>query len=82
MNVFLYAQDVLAHYVHFAQLDAFALALRLAHAGDVLQVVGLVEVGNVSGVQDVVHVFEHLLVDYLGVDQEEDDSLVFHAGEL
>ena len=62
------------------------MALLLTHSENALEVLGLVELGNVSGVEYVVDIFQHLLVDDLGIHKQERGDLGFdtclHQAEL
>jgi len=86
MNISLDSEQVLTHHVHLVQGKLLLLAFLLANVEDTFEVLVLVELGNVARVQHTVDVFEHLLVDDLGVHKEEGRWLAFdtslHEAEL
>ena len=57
--------------VHFVWLEVLFCAVSFAIRHDVLHILIVVEVCNVTGVQDVVYILQHLLVDDLSVDKKE-----------
>lgn len=46
---------------------------------DTLKVLSLVEVGNITCIQDIVDVFKLLLVDDLGIDEQESSCLIVNT---
>ena len=78
MDVALDPGEVHAEDVHLVGLQVLLGAVALAVGHDVLHVLVVVEVGHVPGVEDIVDVLQHLLVDDLRVHEEEAEGLVLH----
>ena len=76
MDVSLHSDQVTGEDVHFVRLETLLDALSFAGGLDVLEVLVGVDTRHVAAVQDVVHVLQHLLVDDLGVAEEEGHRLV------
>mmetsp|Transcript_11712 Transcript_11712/g.17848 ORF Transcript_11712/g.17848 Transcript_11712/m.17848 type:complete len:936 (+) Transcript_11712:4723-7530(+) len=80
MNVALDSLQVLREHIHFVESHALLLALLFTDSEDAFKVLVLVELRNIAGVQDVVDIFKHLLVDDLGINEQEGGDLGFDTG--
>ena len=79
MDVLLNAVQIALEHVHFVHRQALPRALGLSNVVDGLEVLILVEAGHVTRIQNVVDVFQHLLVDDLRVHEEERGRFGLHA---
>lgn len=71
MDVSLNLSEVASEHVHDRDLDTLFLADLATHFVDWLHVLSLVQVWNISCIEDVIDVLKHLLVDNLRIDKEE-----------
>lgn len=79
MDVVLDSIEVLCKDVHFVGLDSALLTFMFTCIHDILHILILVDVGDITGIQYGVHILQHLLVDDLRVNKQERDSLVLHT---
>ena len=71
MNVLLQSSEILLEHVHLCDWDLFFHAELLTNFKNRIQILQLVKVGHITSIEDVIDVFELLLLDYLGVHEEE-----------
>ncbi len=79
MDVLLDSGQIDRENVHFVGLQSLLHAVSLAAIHYFFHVFLVVEIGHVPRVEHVVEVFEHLLVNDLGVHEQETEWLVLEA---
>jgi len=79
VHVSLYLSEITSEHVHYRNWQVLLLAELTTDFVDWVQVLLLVQVGNVTGIQHIIDVLEHLLIHDLGIDEEETCCLVFGA---
>lgn len=80
MHIPSYSGQLHLEHVERCLVDTLLLAVLLGLFVLFLQVWGFVQVGDVAGVEHAVHVFEHFVVDDLGVDEQEGGLDALRAG--
>jgi hypothetical protein len=79
MDVFLDSAKIRLEHVHLGDWNLLFQASLFAHFENRLQVFIFVQVRHITTIQNVVDVFKLLLLDNLGVDEQERRLLVFTA---
>ena len=79
MDVLLQSTDILSEHVHLCDLDILLHTELLSDLIYWLIVFTLVEVGNITTVEDVVDILKLLLFDDLCIDEEERSRFVVHT---
>ena len=79
MNVFLNPAKILLEHVHLGDRNLFFHAGLFAHLKYRLQIFILVQIWDVTTIQDIVDVFKLLLPDNLGINKQERCLFVFAA---
>jgi len=79
MNVFLDPAKILLEHVHLGDRKLFFHAGLFAHLKYRLPIFILVQIWDVTAIQDIVDVFELLLFDNLGINKQERSLFVFTA---
>jgi hypothetical protein len=86
VNVRLQSAQVLLEHVHLGDRDLFLHAELFTNFVDGIHVFKFVQVGNITTIQDVIDVLKLLLLDDLGIDEQERSLFVFatshHEGLL
>jgi len=80
VDVLLNSLDVASHEVHFVGDQALTCAFCLTDLIDRVKVFSPIEACNLTGVEDVIDVLEHLFIDNLGVDEDKSGGFVFNTG--
>lgn len=71
MDVVFNSEQVLSEDVHFIGLESLFETVRLTGRDDLIHVFVVVDASHVARIQNGVQVFQHLLVDDLGVCKQE-----------
>lgn len=79
MDVLLDPDEVLREDVHLGRLDVALDALALTRRHDFIHVLLLVDASHIPGIEHVVQILQHLLINDLRVTEEEGHLLVLHT---
>ena len=71
MNIPLNFDKILREYVHFVWLYALFYTVHFTSIGYILEVLLLIYSRDITRVKDIIDIFEHLFIYYLGIYKEE-----------
>ena len=77
MDVFLNNSKISLEHIHLRDLKVLFHTDQFSHLENGLQILSLIEIRNITRVQNVVDILKHLFIDDLGIDEYEVGWLVF-----
>ena len=79
VDILLQSSQVLLEHVHLSNRDLFLHAKLFAYFEDWLHILGLIEIGHITAIQNVIDVLKLLLPNDLSINKEEWSLFVFAA---